>query len=861
MISKSILAVAIAAASTSAFAVAYPDYNFNFSAGNPQLELNTGNYNNVTLGGSTTITGDTDNDAINLNGLAIEGDLTFTGSINGNGEYADGIDLDRSGEGSGPGTVVEGKFRNSGQIKVNGFGSIGILADSAQLRGGFENSGTISASGSHEVQWEPAAIGIEFTNSYVGGFKNTGKISATGHRAKGVRSLPNDSDLDTGAGFTGNFENDGEIIADGARADALSLVDTTIAGGVINRGTLSANGVTAEAIDLDGALIDFILNQGTIKATGAGSNGIMVDNARVASLVPAENSGIINYGVISGEQNGIAVSSYAGALPGVQIQHRAGSIEGGANAIKGDNHASLQWTGGKIVGNLIELTGVNIQGGDLLFQGDVIQAATINLQTGKLTLDGVHSTFMGDLNLASGTTLEMKVGSGTMTSAPILYVQGGMTVESGSTVALKARSENFRAASTSYKVIEATSGITGHENIKLVSSSAMLKIDSYVADENGVTAVVTARSDSALRDSVRAGGGNPNAANALVPFANSVMGKMSESDPLFTTFGNATTDAELARLAKQLAPEMNSGSNTAAMNGQSLVNGALSNRSAAGRGASGGDLLKETGLWIQALNTDADQDMRNGIEGFNADSTGFAIGADGKLSDETTVGFAYSYLTTDVKSDSGNKTDVKGHALTLYGNWALDNWFADASLTYGKGDNESKRFIAGTQAKGSYDSDLLGLNAAAGYTYSLSDSLLVEPQVAARYSNVKSDGYTEKGSAAALNIGAQRFEIGEVGAGARVAGSYALGNGVIEPEAKVMLWHDVIGDSASTTSSFVLGGSAFTNHGAVAARNSIETGLGVQYKVGAWSVGANYNHLTKTDFSANTYSAKVRYDF
>lgn len=37
--------------------------------------------------------------------------------------------------------------------------------------------------------------------------------------------------------------------------------------------------------------------------------------------------------------------------------------------------------------------------------------------------------------------------------------------------------------------------------------------------------------------------------------------------------------------------------------------------------------------------------------------------------------------------------------------------------------------------------------------------------------------------------------------------------------------------------------------------------MGVNYKVGAWSVGANYDYLTKTDFNADTLTAKVRYDF
>ena len=46
--------------------------------------------------------------------------------------------------------------------------------------------------------------------------------------------------------------------------------------------------------------------------------------------------------------------------------------------------------------------------------------------------------------------------------------------------------------------------------------------------------------------------------------------------------------------------------------------------------------------------------------------------------------------------------------------------------------------------------------------------------------------------------------------------------GSLEPEAKLMAWHDFIGDKASTTSTFVLGGTPFTTTGATPARDSYE---------------------------------------
>ncbi|MNP53729.1 Autotransporter beta-domain protein [compost metagenome] len=126
---------------------------------------------------------------------------------------------------------------------------------------------------------------------------------------------------------------------------------------------------------------------------------------------------------------------------------------------------------------------------------------------------------------------------------------------------------------------------------------------------------------------------------------------------------------------------------------------------------------------------------------------------------------------------------------------------------------------------------------------------------------MKIEGFTEHGSSASLQVGGQRFEVGEVGAGVRVAGDFPLGMGSLEPEATVMAWHDFIADKVSSTSAFVLGGSPFVTSGASPVRDSYEATLGANYKIGAVTVGASYTYQTKTDFDGQTVLGRVRYDF
>ncbi|MEN1396548.1 autotransporter outer membrane beta-barrel domain-containing protein, partial [Pseudomonas aeruginosa] len=94
-------------------------------------------------------------------------------------------------------------------------------------------------------------------------------------------------------------------------------------------------------------------------------------------------------------------------------------------------------------------------------------------------------------------------------------------------------------------------------------------------------------------------------------------------DPVFQAYVNASQDpAALKKLAEQLAPEVNGGATQAATSGQTLMSNVTGNRTSSLRGASSGDVLQNTGIWVQALYSDANQDLRDGVAGFNAYSRG-----------------------------------------------------------------------------------------------------------------------------------------------------------------------------------------------------------------------------------------------
>lgn len=670
---------------------------------------------------------------------------------------------------------------------------------------------------------------------------------------------------DQGSIVTYNVQNSGDIAVSGMNATGVALIGSRMGNGVINEGSVTASGPNARAMLLQGTTQGMpVSNSRTLKATGANAVALTLDGATFKPDPSIRTYSIYNRGLISGESLGIHVSNQPVTDRLLSIGQGYGTIEGGDAAIQvDDGKAYFYWDGGNVKGNLMGLSGVKING-DVNFDGSTIKAGYVTVEKGELTLQQAHTTIIGEFDMEEPeSVLHMFLGNDTNPNLPVLKVTGLADIGPGARLELKARSEDFRTADGGTRYTLISSGkLEGGENLKVSSSSALLEVKSYGVEGNDVKALVSTKSEEVVKQNVLNAGGSSNGAAAVGQVSSAVMSQLNDQDPVFSAFANASSDAQLAKLSEKLGPDVSRGVIQASTNGQALVSNAINTRSSSARsGLSSGDVLAEKGVWLQALNSDADQGSRGGVAGYSANSQGVAVGADGQLNADTTLGIAYSYLNSNVTSDAGSKTDVIGNALTLYGNWNHDNFFVDTSLTYGWNTNESKRYIAGTRAKGDYDSDIFGVNALAGYTLRFNQQVLLEPQIGARYANVAIDAYREKGSSAALSVGSQRYEVGEMGLGARLAAAFDVGAGSLQPEAKAMAWHDFIGDQANTTSTFVLGGTPFTTSGAKPARDSYELGLGATYRIGAWSVGGSYDYLTRADFNADTFTAKVRYDF
>lgn len=864
---KTLLAVAITATTLPAYAQTVQLTDAGFVSDRQfyteDLEI-TGSYN-----------GGADEDAIALNGSYLEKNLILNATINSTGDFAGGVDMDAFSQATNwyP-TYITGDVTNKGSISAIGSGANALLIDPAVIGGSVINEGLLYAKGEplQDDNDIDAARAIDISGSSIiaKNLVNTasGRIIAEGTNAKGISM--------EGGSIVGKLINDGLIQVTGDGATAVDITtnehtwpsDMADLGGIENHGTIIASGDDAEGIRIDGVSFTskdaHLINTGTIQATDAaivvGGTDIDVYNEQNAPIQ------IINSGKLISADEAVDASE--------------------ANK---DVHLILQ-DGSQITGNLIDLDNIEVTG-NVDFTGtdstsdgynirmwdpetEWLDVGSVSEETpAQLNLLSAHTSLDGNLYVAGNSALGLNLYSATNPNVAVLSVTGTAQFGKDAQIKLAAQGSDFSANGSVYTLIQAGQievltadgeEVDPNGKLNLVSSSALLNVDSYTLENNTLVATVTGKGESEINDIITGNGGSANSQKAIGSLLNDgVIGRISQqnpNDPLLQTLLNAN-EADLTRVAEQLTPETNGGATQAATTSQNLVSNVTGSRTSSLRGASSGEAFKEAGVWVQSLYSDATQDLRDGVAGYNAYSRGIAVGADGKLNDQLTLGLAYSFINTDVNGKSGNKTEVDSHAFTLYGGYELGNYFVDGSLTYGINDNDSKRQIASTQAKASYDSDLLGLNLVGGYTWKINPQVLVEPRLAARYSLVNIDGYREKGSSAALKVEDQRYEAIELGAGARVAGSFNLGAGTLEPQVKLMAYHDFAADQASSTSTFLLGNTPFVTTGAKAVRNSYEAGIGTDYKLGAVTLGVNYDYIGKSGFDADVFSAKVRYDF
>lgn len=748
---------------------------------------------------------------------------------------------------SGSGTILDSNAAITAAATTIGSGAT-LDVGAGALTSTVANSGTLLLSGAGGV---------------------TGNISGSG-----------DLDVNANASVTGNITQDDILVAEGFTLTVVGAASRTVTADVLLEDALS-----------NGSDAGITFDNGANTTTFTGNIRTGVDGEGAVTFADDAGATLAVVGDIG--TSAVSVGSLAVAGAGAQTMTTTGDLY--VDAITVNDADTLQFVGtsaqvvsGTITDGILSV-GTGTSATDVTFNGVLssIASATVaagaqaNLDanatlTGAITNNGTVGIGIGKTLTAVGFNgtgtyvidVEDANASGTLTSADFGSLNGG-----GGAINLAGETVRFNftgRTATGSAVVLGTGGAASTTSTS-VSDNSVLYNAALAANGNNLELTITR--DTMENVSTTANGQSVGAVlDDLSGTTNPELGQILDQAAL------ASSQSELNEVLEAASPTVDGGSYVAAFSVADQVVGLTETRLAAlesGEAVTGmaaGNMSRGMRVWAQAFGQMADQDQRDGIDGYESETVGGAVGLDTEnLSDISVLGVALSYANTDVDSDNANntQTDVDSYGITLYGDHDLGNQAVlSGQIGYAHNTIDQTRYdvggVSGLNATADYDSDQFGVKAKVARSYATDGGMTVTPNLSAAYTHLSVDEYTESGAGGAnLSVDSDSLNVLDLGIGVdaswmhqNVDGSY------IKPALKAGYRYDVIGDQVETTSNFTGGGAAFRTEGFEPARSKFNVGAGLTYYTTTnWELSANYDYEIKADYDAHSGWVRAGYKF
>lgn len=541
-------------------------------------------------------------------------------------------------------------------------------------------------------------------------------------------------------------------------------------------------------------------------------------------------------------------------IDGVELGATASSISNTTT-----NQGTLVLGSGSSVTGTVGSTGVGlntitaIRGNASI--GAATKASNFSVATNTLAITGTLAIPAAG-SLSSTTTSGTTFGKLTST--------GNATVTAGATVAMTV--SGYIPNGATLKVVDGTGGV-GIGATTVTSTSPNV---TFSASSGGEDLTLTA-----TRTATAATAGN----NTAV--ATAINGTGTPTGDFATVLGqldSLTTVLAVDAAYAQLDPIANAGNTAAtftAMNESlaTIVNHLTDVRTNNGlvenSGVSTGDFWKDNGWWVKGFGSYADQDLRDGVEGYNASLWGVSSGIDGIVAENTRLGFAGGYGATNVDNDGigAGGTDIDSYQGTVY--WGYDDpspWYGTAGFSFAWNDYEGSRDInfgsISRTAKADYDGQQYTGFGDLGYVIKQNE-FNVTPMASLTYSHLFLDSYTEtEAGDLSLRVDGQDYDLLQSGLGIKIDRPIVNNSGTWTPEIHFKWLHDFIGDEVATNATFTGGGSSFSTRGADPAQHSFNLGAGLTfYSKGNVSITGTYDFELKDDYISHTGQGVLRVTF
>ncbi|WP_456856501.1 autotransporter domain-containing protein [Bradyrhizobium sp. USDA 4501] len=770
---------------------------------------------------------------------------TFAGAITGSG----GVSQIGSGTliFSGANSYTGGTELRGGTLQVSDDGNLGDVAGALTFNGGrlatiarFDIARNITLAQTGEID-----VAAGTTLGLTGVVSGAGDLVKTG---AGTLRLDN-----AGNGYGNTLVQSGLLIGNAA----------SISGTIGNAGTVvfdqASDGTFAGNIGSLNSTFGHMVKTGAGNLTLTGTStldwSIAVGGVSTAAERFGGNAAIVSGAALTFDQS--ANAAYGGVLTGT-----GRFVKAGAGALVYDGNSA------SFAGATDVTAGALIVGSDAAHAGALL-GGSLNVQNG--------GTLAGHGTVGSGTGSVVTVANGATlspgNSIGMLTVNGNLVFEKGSIFAVElnptdsnrvdvtgqaqlqggivtvAKAGGVYLPGSHWTILNAQSGITGQfdaleEDMPYVG----LQLD---YDASNVYLDIKRNDTSFCLDGFT---------RNQCATANGVE-SLGTGNSLYDLVASQTSASAAAYAFDQLSGEIHASAKTALIEDSRFVRNAVNDRIRAafdGVGASGSVTTYVDGkpvsvaansdrfaVWGESFGSWGHSDGDGNAARLNRSTSGFFIGADAPVFDTWRFGAVAGYSNSDFNvKDRRSSGSSDNYHVGLYGGATWGNLALRTGAAYSWHDISTSRSVAfrgfADSLKGGYQAATTQAFGELAYDVNAGGARF-EPFANLAYVSLHTDGFTEKGGAAALTSASANTDATFTTLGLRGSTTFNLGGANLT--AKGMLgWRHAFGDvTPLSTMRFASGGNAFTIAGVPIARSTAVIEAGLDYALSPKAIlGVSY---------------------
>ncbi|MCH5517400.1 autotransporter serine protease [Pseudomonas syringae] len=493
------------------------------------------------------------------------------------------------------------------------------------------------------------------------------------------------------------------------------------------------------------------------------------------------------------QYQGSLIKSGAGRLilDGANTYRGDTLVNGGVLSVNGSLVSAVQVNAGGTLGGNGQIGGLTARNGGIVAPGNSIGTLQVN---GSVTLEP-GSTYAVELSPTASDRI-VATGSATVSGANMT-----LALENATPVALSSAPIQS-VVGRQYNVLQAANGINGQFG-SVSSNYAFLggRLD-YAANAVALNVEQTAAFNSVAQ--------TPNQA-AVATAAEQLGAGNAVYENLLLTQSAASARDSFQQLSGEIYPAIGS----MLINDSRQVRDAVGERLGASVFGTDGNTAAQDNVWLKALGAWGKTDSRDDTAGYTSSIGGLLAGVDGNLADDTRLGVVAGYSDSSLNMGSGthSRASVDSYHLGAY----LGHEIGALRLTLGAAHSwhriDAQRDLqvggAAGKEKTKHDAQSTQVFTEAAYRIHLQPATL-EPFANLAYVHLNTDGFTEKGDAAALSAGSDNRDAVLSTLGLRTLKSIAISDRQKVDLSGSLGWqHNLSNTDSEQHLAFASGGSSF----------------------------------------------------